>query len=488
MSSYDYDLVVIGAGAAGLTAAGIGANFGVKTLLIEREKLGGDCTWTGCIPSKTLIHAASVAHTVATAHTLGIGAAPPEVDFAKVMEHVRATRQQVYEEADAPEIYEKMGIEVAHGDARFEDPHTLVIDGADGARRVTGRYFIVAAGSRATVPPIDGLREVPYLTNENVFELEARPDHLAIVGGGPIGTELAQAFRRLGSEVTVIEQGDGILSHDDPELSAMLLEYLKGEGITYRLGASLENVAQEDGEIVLTLDTGKPVRASHVLMATGRRPNTEGLNLDAAGVSFDEKGITVDGHCRTSAHHVFAVGDVTGRYQFTHMSDHMGRIAAMNALLKLPTKMDTDNVPWVTYTHPELAHVGATAEQLEKDGTSFETYRFPYTKLDRALTDDATTGLIKVHARGLDGKIYGASVLGARAGELISSYALAMRNGVTLRNIADTILPYPAYGLGVRRAADQWYAQKQSPTLVKLLQAVFGYRGDVPESDPDRIV
>ncbi len=487
-SPYEYDLVVIGAGAAGLTAAGIGANLGVKTIMIERDKLGGDCTWTGCVPSKTLLHAASVAHTMRTAGHIGIESVVPKVDFGKVMETLRATRQEIYEDADAPENFEKMGVEVAMGDARFEDAHTLVIDSAAGARRITGRYFIIAAGSRASTPPIDGLRETPYLTNENLFDLDTLPTRLAIIGGGPIGTEMAQAFRRLGSEVVVIEKGDRILGHDDAELAAMLLDALKGEGVTYHFGASATRVDATAEGVVVTLDAGAPVNASHLLVAVGRQPNTEGLNLDSAGVSFDKKGITVDEHCRTSQHHIFAVGDVTGRFQFTHMSEHMGKIAAMNALLKLPSKIDTDHVPWVTYTQPELAHVGATEQQLNKKGTSFETYRFPYARLDRAVTEHAATGLIKVHARGLDGKIYGASVLGERGGELISSYALAMRNGVTLRNIADTILPYPTYGLGVRRAADQWYAQKQSPTLIKLLQTVFGYRGDVPDIEEGRIV
>ena len=488
MSHYDYDLVVIGAGAAGLTAAGIGTNLGVKTLLIERARLGGDCTWTGCVPSKTLLHAAHVAHTMRTAGASGLSTVSPEVDFGKVMRQVRQTRQEIYEDADAPEVFERMGVEVARGDARFEDPHTIVIDGEAGARRLTGRFFIVATGGRASAPPISGLHGVPYLTNENLFELEAQPSRLAILGGGPIGTEMAQAFRRLGSEVVVVEQGERILSHDDPELSNMLLDVLKGEGIEYRFGAEVKEVARWGEGVELRVEGGAGVRASHLLVAAGRSPNVEGLNLEAAGVAYGEKGIEVDEHCRTSQGHIYAVGDVTGRYQFTHMSEHMAKVAATNALLKLPSKVDTDHVPWVTYTSPELAHVGATEQQLQEKGTSYETYRFPYSRLDRAITEHETVGLIKVHARGLDGKIYGASVLGARAGELITSYAIAARNGVTLRNLADTVIPYPTYGLGVRRAADQWYAQKQSPTLIKLLQKVFGYQGDVPEVEEGRVV
>ena len=490
--TYDYDLIVIGGGAAGLTASGMGATFGAKTLMIERARLGGDCTWTGCVPSKTLLKSAKIAHHLRNAGRFGLTDRPVHVDFARVMAHLRAVRQDVYEGADAPEIYEKMGIEVRTGAARFLDAHTVAIDRDGGTDRVTGRFFVIAAGARAFVPPIDGLKETPYLTNESLFEfeLDALPGRLAVVGGGPIGTEMAQAFRRLGSAVTVIDLLPRILARDDAELAALLRETLEAEGVWYVLGAGVKRIAREGNEVVVSVEQdGAPgeVRADAVLMATGRRANVDGLGLEAAGVAFTRHGVTVNDRCRTNRKHIYAVGDVTGRYQFTHMSEHMAKIAVTNALLRLPMKIDTKHVPWVTYTDPELAHVGATEAALAEGGTPFEVFRFPFSKIDRAVTEGETTGWIKVFAK-KNGKILGASVLGAHAGEMIGELGLAMRNGVSLRKIADTIHAYPTYGLGVRRAADQWYVRQQSPRLIRMLKKLFGYRGAVLTFDPDQIV
>ncbi|HUF07947.1 MAG TPA: FAD-dependent oxidoreductase [Rhodothermales bacterium] len=489
---YTYDVIVIGGGAAGLTASGIAANLGAKALLIERSRLGGDCTWTGCVPSKTLMKAAKVAHQMRHAEHYGLINATPNVDFAGLMRHVHTLREEVYQEADAPSIYERMGIEVRHGGVRFIDQHTVEIETEDGRIDLaTGRYIIVAAGARAAAPPIAGLDSVPYLTNESLFEIDALPNRLGIIGAGPVGTEMAQAFNRLGSAVTVFDRGDRILSRDNDELAGILRVALEREGIAYRLGAAVESVRKRDGAIVITATAGgrtDAVEVDAVLVVTGRVPNVEDLNLEAAGVTYDRRGITVDDRCRTNRRHIFAVGDVTGRYQFTHMSEHMAKIAVTNALLKWPMKIDVKHVPWTTFTDPELAHVGATEAALLEQDESFQVYRFPYTKLDRALTDGETTGLIKVFAKGWNGRILGASILGASAGDMISEYALAMRHGIRLRQISDTIHPYPTYGLGVRRAADQWYVQKQSPNLVRLLQWVFGYRGPVNRYEPGTVV
>ena len=487
----DYDIIVIGGGAGGLSAAGIATNLGAKTTMIERDALGGDCTWTGCVPSKTLLKAAKVVHQARTASQYGLTDQPMEVDFTGVMQHVREVRQDVYEEADVPEIFEDLDIDVRNGDAHFIDSHTVAVEHEDGTtEQVTGRYVIVAAGASPLVPPIDGLQDVNFLTNESLFELEEQPERLAIVGGGPIGTEMAQAFARLGTEVIVLDMADRILSNDDAELAATLRETLEDEGVEYVLGAQVEQVSQAEGTITVTATAGEPVtvKADALLLVTGRTANVNGLNLNAAGIEYTRKGITVDDRCRTSQNHVYAVGDVTGRYQFTHMSNHMAKVAVTNALLKAPSTIDADHVPWVTYTEPELAHVGAHAADLDEEGTSYETYHFPYDQLDRAITESETTGQIKVHATSMTGTILGASVLGERAGELITAFTIAMRNGVTLRNIGDTIHPYPAYGEGVRRVADQWYVQKQSSTVTKVLQTVFGYRGPVLEYGPDEIV
>jgi pyruvate/2-oxoglutarate dehydrogenase complex dihydrolipoamide dehydrogenase (E3) component len=486
----DYDVLVIGGGAGGLSAAGIATNLGAKTTMIERDALGGDCTWTGCVPSKTLLKAAKVVHQAQTASEYGLTDQPVEVDFAGVMDHVREVRQDVYEEADAPEIFEDLEIDVRSGDAHFIDAHTVAVEHADGStEQITGRYVIIATGADPMDPPIDGLEEINCLTNETLFELEEQPDRLGIVGAGPIGTEMAQAFTRLGTDVTVLEMTDRILTNDDPELAAMLRDLLENEGVRYLMESTVDQVTEEGDSIVIdTTEEAASAEVDALLLAAGRAPNVDGLNLEAAGVDHSKGGVSVNDRCRTSQSHVYAVGDVTGRYQFTHMSNHMAKVAITNALLKVPSTIDADHVPWVTYTEPELAHVGAHAAELDEEGVSYETYRFPYDQLDRAITEGATDGLIKVHAKSFTGKILGASVLGGRAGELITSFTLAMRNGVTLRNIGDTIHPYPAWGEGVRRVADQWYVQKQSSTFTKVLQTVFGYRGPVLEYGPDEIV
>lgn len=493
MSSYDFDAVIIGGGAAGLTAAGIAANFGAKTMMVEKGKLGGDCTWTGCVPSKALLKAGKVAQNIRRAGKYGLIDREPEIDFKKVINHVHEIRHDIYEEADAPENFEAMGIEVVEGEAKFEDPHTIEISLRDGGgRTVTSHYFFICTGASASVPPIDGLSSVDYLTNESLFEIEELPQELIIIGAGPIGTEMAQAMSRLGSQVTVIDMADRILTNDDPELARMLKEKLETEGLEYVLGAQVNKVGIENDEVQVQLTINgesKTIAGTDLLMATGRRANVEDINLGAAGIIYSKKGVQVNDKCQTNISHIYACGDVTGDYQFTHMSDHMAKVATTNALLKFPMKVDADHVPWCTYTDPELGHVGATEQQIKQKSTSYEVYRFPFSKIDRALTESEGEGLIKVFAKKWNGKILGASVLGTNAGEMISEYAVAMKNGVTLRNLADTIHPYPTYGLGARRAADQWYIKNQSEWQIKLLKKLFGYRGEVPDfSDPNRIV
>ena len=486
-----YDLIVIGGGAAGLTAAGVGAKLGAKTLLIERDRLGGDCTWTGCVPSKTLLKAAKVVHAVRHSGRHGVRNPAPEIDFSQIMRHVDAVREEVYHDADRPEIYEAMGVDTCQGDAQFVDDHTVEVKGSDGTRQIRGRYFVIAAGARALVPPIAGLQGVPFLTNETLFELEVQPRRLAIIGAGPIGTEMAQAFQRLGTEVTVIDMLGRILPNDDEELAATLQDVLAGEGIQYVLDAGVRRVDLSGEEIRITVEepgSERTIPADALLLATGRRPNVESLNLEAAGVEYGKRGVTVDDRCRTSVSHIFAAGDVTGRYQFTHMSEHMAKVAVTNALLKWPMRIDAKHVPWATYTDPELAHVGATESDLTERGTRFEVYRLPFKKIDRAVTDGETTGLIKVFAKKLTGRILGASILGVGAGDMIGEYALAMRNGVTLRQISDTIHPYPTYGLGVRRAADQWYIRNYSPRFIRLVQKLMGFRGPVKTYEHGEIV
>lgn len=491
----DFDMVVIGGGAAGLTAAGLSASLGAKAALVEENRLGGDCTWTGCVPSKAMLKTAGIANAIRIASRYGLKASEPKFDFSSVMDKVHELQSAIYEEADAPPLYQKMGIAVIEGKAQFISPHQVEVLGPGGGRRqVASRYFVIATGGRPIVPAIQGLTETPYLTSETIFTISELPRRMIILGAGPVGIEMAQAFRRLGSEIIVLDTQDRILPRDDAELTTLLREHLAGERIQFLLRSSVERTEYDGAKITVSFrkDSSRVLErleGDALLVAVGRRPNLDTLGLEAAGVQASNAGITVDRHCRTSVENIFASGDVTGLYQFTHMSEHMAKVAITNALLHLRVSVDTANVPWCTFTDPELAHVGASEIELKKRKQRYAVYRFPFSKIDRAVTDRETTGMVKVLARKFDGRIYGASILGAHAGDMIGEFALAMRNKVTLRRMADTIHPYPTYALGNRRAADQWYVRKQSRMFVRLLKLIFRYHGQLPDtSDPNRIV
>jgi pyruvate/2-oxoglutarate dehydrogenase complex dihydrolipoamide dehydrogenase (E3) component len=470
---HDYDMIVIGGGSAGLVAAGMSALLGAKTLLVEQHRLGGECTWTGCIPSKALIKAAKIAHEMRHADRYGLTPATAEHDFGRVMEHVRAIRQKVYEQADAPAHFERMGVELIQADARFLDPHTVELTKPGGAdQKVTSRYFVIATGSR----PIQPEFAVPTLNNENLFELTSQPKRLVVLGAGPVGIEMAQAFQRLGSAVTVVAPGASILPRDEPELTALLKTALEADGISFVLGKRV-TAGQKDGEtLTAILDNGDKLPCDALLAAIGREGNIKSLGLKNAGVATAKNYITVDDRCRTSQHHIYASGDVTGRYQFTHMAEHMSKVAVTNAILHYPKRADERCVTWATFADPELAHLGSSEEDLSKRGTKFSVYRFPFGKIDRAVVEVETTGRVKVLADA-SGRMLGASILGARAGEMIAEWALAMRNGVRLKQISDTIHPYPTYMLGNRQAADRWNSRRLDSPLLGWLGKLLGYRG-----------
>jgi pyruvate/2-oxoglutarate dehydrogenase complex dihydrolipoamide dehydrogenase (E3) component len=468
-------MLVIGGGAAGLTAAGMSAALGAKTALIEQHLLGGDCTWHGCVPSKSLIKAAKVAHLVRQAAAYGLtpNTPPHEQDLSQVMARVKAIRQHIYDDADAPPNFERLGVEVITGSARFVSPHAVEVSSDGSARTLSSRRFVIATGSRPRRLDVSGDAGVPILTNETLFDLDTLPKRLLIAGGGPIGMEMAQAFTRLGSSVTVATTSDRILPHDDPELVALLSAHLQSEGIRIVTETGIRQF--ENREAITT--GGERIAVDAVLTAIGRTPNISALNLAAAGVDCNKKGVIVDSRCRTSAPHIYAAGDVAARHKFTHMAEHMAKIAVTNAILRVPSHIDEQHVPWTTFTDPELAHVGRNEDDLRRSGISYSVFRFPYSQLDRAITESETTGLIKVLANRW-GRILGVTILGAHAGELLSEYALAMKNGIRLDKVSSTIHPYPTFALGNRRAADLFLMGKLTPTIARLIRWFFRLRGD----------
>jgi pyruvate/2-oxoglutarate dehydrogenase complex dihydrolipoamide dehydrogenase (E3) component len=481
VAQYDFDVAVIGGGSAGLTASGLAASLGARTALIERDRLGGECTWSGCVPSKALIRAAAVAHAMRTADRYGIEPAEPVIDFRRVMDAMRRTRQEIYEDADAPERVEARGVEVVESTAFFVDPHTLELGGS--GRQIRSRYFIICAGSSPVLPRIAGLTDDLVLTNLSLFELEEQPKRLLVLGAGPVGIEMAQVFRRFGSEVTVVEQGEEILPNDEPECAAIVRGALEREGVRFHLSSTIDEVGRDERGPFASVSSGDrwtTVRFDRVLVATGRRPNIDGLALEAAGVAYNERGITVNHSGQTSASHIYACGDIVDGLRFTHVAEDMAKTAVMRLLLKVPSTYERRSVPWVTFTDPESAHLGRTASELNEEGVRFETIRFPYEKIDRALTDRCPEGMIVLHISPLAGKLYGAHVVGARAGEMINEFSLAMRNNLSLRDISNTVHAYPTYLLGARRAADQWYVRQASSKMVGFLQSIFGYHGNVP--------
>jgi len=470
----DFDMVVIGGGAAGLTAAGMSAVLGAKTALVSDAPLGGDCTWHGCVPSKSLLKAAKVAHEIRSAAKYGLVAPDLVHNWTQIMARVHSIREHVYEEADAPPHMEKLGVEIIPARARFIDQNSVEItDSRTQAKRViSSKRFIIATGSRPRIPKIEGIDHVGVLTNENLFELKEQPQRLLVMGAGPIGMEMAQAFRRLGSAVTVTARGTQILRRDDAELAAMLQQSLRGEGIDFQLGVEVERL--EPG--VAHLPGGGRIAFDAVLAATGRRPNAESLHLAAAGVQENEQGVVVDDRGRTNQKNIFACGDVTGKFLFTHMAEHTAKVAVMNAILHVPSTVESGRVPWCTFTDPELAQVGFGEEELRKRGESFRVYRFPFSKLDRAITESESVGMVKVWAN-KRGKILGAAILGANAGEMIAEYALAMKVNAGLNQVSATIHPYPTYALGNRRAADLFANNVLTPSRVTWIQRLFRLRG-----------
>ncbi len=463
------DILVIGAGSGGLSVAAGAVQMGAKVVLLEGHKMGGDCLNYGCVPSKALIAAGKQAYAARHGAGFGVADAAPKVSYAGAKDHVARVIETIAP-VDSQERFEGLGVQVIREYGRFISPTQVQA----GDNVITARRIVIATGSGPFVPPVKGLKDVPYYTNETIFDLRQRPGHLLIVGGGPIGIEMAQAHIRLGSKVTVIE-GMKAMGKDDPELTAIVLDRMRAEGIEIVENAQAEEITGKAGDITVRT-TGGSFQGTHLLMAVGRKVNIDKLDLEEAGVAFDRSGIKVDASLKSSNRRVYAIGDVAGGMQFTHVAGYHAGIVIRSALLGLPAKATTRHIPWVTYTDPELAQVGLTeAEARKKHGGRLEIARFDYDENDRAIAEARTTGLIKVMI--VRGRPVGASIVGAQAGELIGLWAMAIANNMKMSAIAATVLPYPTLGEINKRAAGAYFSPRlfANPWVKRVVRFVQSY-------------
>ncbi len=447
MKRNEYDLIAIGGGTAGLVSAAGGAYLGIDSAIVERAALGGDCLWTGCVPSKALIASARLAHAMRHADRLGLSAAAPKHAFADVMARMRRARG-IVEHHDDPQRFRDMGVDVHFGGAHFVSDREIEVEGVG---RLRSKRFVIATGALPIAPPIPGLEDAGFLNHHTLFETDTLPARVAVLGGGPIGLEMAQVMNRLGAQVTVLEMQPRVLPREDIDVAERLQLLLSAEGVELCLGERVVSVTVEEGAKVLTTAAGTRIVADEIFVATGRRPATDGLDLDRAGVRTVNGAVTVDSGLRTSNRRVWAAGDVTGGLQFTHVAEYMAKTVLRNALLPGTTHVDYGDVPWVTYTDPEVAHIGLTAEAAEAVGAT--TYSYELDDLDRAITDGVARGVVKISAD-RKGRILGATILGDHAGELLMPLVLAKKHGLKLSKISSTIFPYPTMVEGVKRASD----------------------------------
>src|SRR5919197_1714708 len=444
----EFDLIVIGAGSAGVSGAPFAARLGARVALVERYLPGGDCLYTGCVPSKTLIKTARVALEMRRAADYGLAPSRPEVDLGRVMAHVQEVIQRVYR-FEGPETLAAEGVDLVLAPARFRDPKSIVA----GERRLRAGQFLLCTGARASVPPIPGLAETPHETYESVFRMQQLPGRLLVLGAGPIGLEMAQAFRRLGSQVTVFQRSQRILPFADPEISTPLLEVLTEERVRLRTGSRIERVAGTPWGGVSVTASGETIEGDALLVAAGRRPNVEELGLEQAGVDYSAEGVPVDEHLRTNQKHIYACGDLIGSHQFTHYAAWQAYLAVRNALLPGSSNGLRAQVPWTIFTDPEVARCGLTEQEArEKHGDDVKICTWPLERVDRAQTDEDRRGLIKGgHRR--DGEVLGAHIMAARAGEIIHEYVLAIEHGLKFGDLSGDIHVYPTYSTGNQQIA-----------------------------------
>ncbi|HEY8071175.1 MAG TPA: FAD-dependent oxidoreductase [Methylocystis sp.] len=454
----DCDICIIGAGSAGLSIAAGAAQMGARTVLIEAHRMGGDCLNTGCVPSKSLLAAAKAAKAVRGASRFGVDGGEPRIDFKAVKAHIRGVIDSIAPH-DSVERFTGLGCTVIEAPARFVDNRTVEAAG----KTVRARRFVIATGSRAAVPPIPGLDSAPFFTNETIFDNTVLPNHLLVIGAGPIGCEMAQAHRRLGARVTVLDIGP-ILPKDDPEAAAVVRETFVAEGIDIFEKVEILRIERSQSGVAMVLSEGggeKRIDGSHLLIAAGRKPNVENLGLEAAGVRFSSGGVEVDARLRTTNNRIFAAGDVTGGLQFTHMAGYHAGIVIRNALFRLPSKSEPKAMPWVTYTDPELAQVGLNETQArERHGDGVRILRADFKDNDRARAEGQTLGFLKASVT-KGGHVLGATIVGHHAGELILPWVLAISQGLKIGALANLVAPYPTLSEITKRAAGSYY----TPTL-----------------------
>jgi pyruvate/2-oxoglutarate dehydrogenase complex dihydrolipoamide dehydrogenase (E3) component len=457
------DLCIIGAGSGGLSLAAATAQLGLKVVLIEKGKMGGDCLNYGCVPSKALIAAARRAHLMRTSGPFGVAPVEPQIDYRRIHAHVHEVIGAIAPN-DSVERFTGLGVRVIQAAGAFVDKSTV----RAGNALIRARRFCIATGSSPLVPPIPGLDTAPHFTNETIFDNDRPLGHLIVIGGGPIGMELAQAHARLGMQVTVLE-GLKALGKDDPELADVVLKKLAEEGVVVREGTTVGRVEHRMG--VVRVHAAGPngtevIEGNNILVATGRKPNVEGLNLEAAGIAYDRRGIKVSPSLLTSNSRVYAIGDVTGGLQFTHVANYHAGIVLKRICFRLPAKASSEQVPWVTFTDPELANVGLTEDEARKRHGSVNVYRWPYHENDRAQAERATEGFVKVVTDKRD-RIVGAAIVGEHAGELIQIWSLALSKGMKIADMTQWIAPYPTLGEVNKRAALRYYASKAGSPLVR---------------------
>jgi pyruvate/2-oxoglutarate dehydrogenase complex dihydrolipoamide dehydrogenase (E3) component len=467
-----YNLVVIGAGTAGLITSLVAASLGAKVALVERHLMGGDCLNVGCVPSKAVIRAAHLAHDARGER---------EPDFAAAMERMREIRARISHDDSAKRYREEFGVEIYFGDARFTGPDTVDVDGTP----LRFAKAVIASGARAAAPPIPGLAETGYLDNETVFSLTERPRRLAVIGSGPIGCELAQAFRRLGSEVTLLEMAPQILTREDPDAAAIVQAAFVREGIELVLGCTLSRVEKRGAEKVVHLTCPKAgARAlvfDEILVGAGRAPNVEGMGLESVGVKFDPRnGVAVDDFLRTSNPRIYAAGDCAMAWKFTHAADAAAKIVVQNALFSFgpigKKRLSQLVMPWCTYTDPEIAHVGLYERDAKARGIALDTYQVPIARANRAVTDGQEEGLVKIHVRKGTAEIVGATVVAAHAGDLITQLTLAISQKIPLGAFTSVIFPYPTQGEAIKAAAGLYTRTRLTPTVKRLFTALMKFR------------